>query len=285
MYCYRGRFAPSPTGQLHFGSLFAAVISYLDARANQGAWLIRIEDIDPLREQPGAAQAILHSLARHGMESDQPVRFQSEHSLLYERTLDILRQHQYTFDCPCSRRYLDTHHGIHAPACQIQSFVSLDYAIKFKADFSDYHWQDIFQKQQHARLKDDFVLKRKEGFYAYQLAVVADDIDQKITHVIRGYDLLDSTPMQLALFQALQYQTPIYGHFPVLINHTGQKLSKQNRAPAIDDHCALANLMAVFNVIGLRLPCQPKSCTALLEEATLLWNRDLFTTKAEHIQV
>jgi len=284
MSVYRGRFAPSPTGLLHFGSLFAAVISYLDARIHDGEWLVRIEDIDPLREQADAKQAIIKSLEAHGLVSDQAIIFQSERSTLYEAALTELSATGFAFHCPCSRKYLDTHNAIHQPACRQQRTTNLECAIKFKSNKQCYTWQDEFQGLQQHTLNEDFVLKRKEGFYAYQLAVVCDDLEQNISHVIRGYDLLDSTPMQLALYDAFNKPAPVFGHFPVILGETGQKLSKQNLAPAVNDQAALSNLLTVFKAAGIQLKTRVSTCQQALEEARLNWNRSYLCAKSELIQ-
>lgn len=281
MSMYRGRFAPSPTGLLHFGSLFAAVISYLDAKSRQGEWLIRIEDIDPLREQENSKQGIIHSLAAHGLVSDKPVVFQSERSELYEKTLTILAQTGHTYACPCSRKYLNEHQGQHQDCCQKRLIKGLPCAIKFHANTRQYRWLDQYQGRQTHKPTEDFVLKRKEGFYAYQLAVVCDDIEQEITHIIRGYDLLDSTPMQLALYQALDKTPPVFGHFPVIISDCGQKLSKQNLAPPINDQTALSNLLKVLRLANIHLKEPVTTCSQALEQACLQWNTGFLFGKRE----
>jgi glutamyl-Q tRNA(Asp) synthetase len=264
--------------------LFAAVISYLDARSHHGEWLIRIEDIDPLREQPQAKQAILQTLSAHGLVSDKPVIFQSDRSKHYEDALASLAQAGFTYACPCSRKYLNEHQGIHQPICRDQNTANTECAIKFSANNKRYIWQDQFQGNQAEYLNEDFVLKRKEGFYAYQLAVVCDDIDQGITHVIRGYDLLDSTPMQLALYDAFKHTPPVYGHFPVITSATGQKLSKQNLASPVNNANALDNLLMVFAAANIKLSGNPATCEHALNEASLLWQPGFLSGKSELLQ-
>lgn len=284
MSIYRGRFAPSPTGPLHFGSLFAAVISYLEARYHHGEWLIRIEDIDPLREETGASTSILQSLSNHALESDLPVIYQSNRFSLYQEKLDSLIQNKRVFACPCSRKYLSEHQGIHSAQCLRQQHVT-NCAYKFTTDPNTlFTWLDTFQGTQERRIAEDFVLKRKEGFYAYQLAVVCDDIAQGVTNIVRGYDLIESTPMQLALYEALGASPPIFAHFPVITSKAGQKLSKQNKAPAINNTQPLANLLAVFSQLNLTLKHQPKNCQQALEEALECWNPELIRGKSELIQ-
>ena len=269
---YRGRFAPSPTGPLHFGSLFAAVISYLDARYHLGDWLLRIEDIDPPREHPKAKQLILKSLQAHGLQWDGPVTYQSDRSELYQAILSSLDQKGHCYRCPCSRKHLARHHGVHLPSCTLQTEHKLACAYKFRAKGKSYTWNDGIQGILSSSIEDDFVLKRKEQLYSYQLAVVADDIAQEITHVVRGSDLLDSTPMQLALYEGLDLTPPTFCHFPVIVNRQKQKLSKQNLAPAIDDIKALDNLLTVFQLAGLPISTKPKTVRAALEMALDHWH-------------
>lgn len=286
MPIYRGRFAPSPSGPLHFGSLFAAVISYLEARSNNGQWLIRIEDIDPLREQAGAANDIIKTLSCHGLFSDEPIIYQSKRSMLYQQTLKQLQQKNIAYTCPCSRKYLYEHKGVHKPECTNKHVASEACAVKFLAysnaeQHPAFSWNDKFQGSQTRNLEDDFVLKRKEAFYAYQLAVVCDDIAQDISHVVRGYDLLESSPMQLALYLALEKTAPEFAHFPVIAFKNGQKLSKQNKAPAINNHLALENLLRIFSILNLKLKIKPDNCKNALSEALENWNPEFLYGKSE----
>ena len=290
MSVYRGRFAPSPTGPLHFGSLFAAVISFLDAQHNNGEWLVRIEDIDPLREQANASKKIIETLECHALVPDNEIIYQSSRNKLYEKTLALLEDKALAYKCPCSRNYLKQHNGLHQADCQKQSFQTSNYAVKFKVaqtSFEQYPliWDDQFQGVQTRLLSEDFVLKRKEGFFAYQLAVVCDDIEQGITNVVRGFDLLESTPMQLAIYQALGYPSPRFAHFPVITFKNGQKLSKQNKAKAINNTHALANLLQVFSYIGLNLKHQPDNCKNALNEALECWDVKFLLEKSELKQV
>lgn len=250
---YRGRFAPSPTGPLHMGSLFAAVVSYLHARAQKGEWLVRIEDLDPPREQADAKVLIQNTLAKHGFKWDGEILYQSTRSEAYEAKLKQLAGNQLSYSCPCSRKQLSENGGLHSKACQSQEVSGLACAIKFRAPDKAYTWQDEFQGTQSSHIPEDFVLKRKDGLYAYQLAVVCDDTAQGITHVIRGSDLLDSTPMQLALYEAFGATPPVFSHFPVIVADNQQKLSKQNLAPAVNDGQALENLSKVFTYLNLQL--------------------------------
>ena len=255
---YRGRFAPTPSGPLHFGSLVAALASFLDARKNNGQWLLRIEDIDPLRELPGASSDILQTLEAHHLLWDEAVRYQSQQSDAYEVFIEQLKTDGHTYLCPCSRKTLIENNGSHSAECRpSQPKASQPLATRFHTESKHYPWQDLILGQQSYSAKegtDDFVIKRKEGFYAYQLAVVCDDIDQNINHIIRGSDLLDSTPPQLALYQAANNSSPQFGHIPVIVNASGQKLSKQNQAPAICNKTASLNLKEALLALNHPLP-------------------------------
>jgi len=275
MQSYRGRFAPSPTGPLHFGSLFAAVISYLDARKNKGLWFVRIEDIDPLREQADSQQGIFETLLAHGLKWDQEPRFQSRQTHLYEKTLSTLDKNKQLYACPCSRRQLEQHYGQHTEHCAQAAYLqsrNIPVALKFKATNKIHTWQDTIQGEQSHLLNEDFVLKRKEGFYAYQLAVVSDDIDQNITHVVRGVDLLSSTPMQLAIYEAVNCLPPVFSHFPVIVDQQGQKLSKQSFAAPVDNAKALQNLLRIFQLLNIQLMATPKSIDDALYLAQEIWD-------------
>ncbi|PXX88987.1 tRNA glutamyl-Q(34) synthetase GluQRS [Marinobacter vulgaris] len=252
---YRGRFAPSPTGPLHFGSLVTAVASFLEARSHDGTWLVRIEDLDPLRESPHASEQILASLEAHGLRSDEPVRFQSHRHTHYQQLIDRLLEQGLAYRCTCSRKQLREHDGRHPNHCR-QGHArpgERPFAVRFALHDEQSQWQDQLLGPQsqavHAEL-DDPVILRKEGFYAYQLAVVADDIDQGITHVVRGSDLLDMTAQQQQIFHALGSAPPHWMHIPVILNAQGQKLSKQNHAPALDDGIAKANLEQALAALG-----------------------------------
>ncbi len=255
---YRGRFAPSPTGPLHFGSLVTALASYLEARVCGGAWLVRIEDLDPLRESPEATKQILASLTAHGLESDEPVRFQSQCHQRYQRIIDRLLQRGRAYRCICSRKQLQANEGRHPNQCRNGTFTAdrvgtRPYAVRFALEDEDAAWQDQLLGQQHQRVHaetDDPVIRRKEGFYAYQLAVVADDIDQQISHVVRGSDLLEMTAQQCQIYRALSAETPAWLHIPVILNDQGQKLSKQNLAPALDDLRPAENLRSALEALA-----------------------------------
>ena len=278
---YIGRFAPSPTGELHLGSLFAALASYLDARHQGGSWLVRMEDLDPPREQPGAADAILHSLEAHRLTWDGSVSYQSQRQQAYRRALQQLREAGLTYPCNCSRQRLKSQpvydrHCLHHPA------VKRPFAVRLRIPEDRLRYiccEDIFCGTiRHDLLLEsgDFVVRRKDGLFAYQLAVVVDDIAQGITHIIRGRDLLESTPRQCLLFRLLDSEPPQMGHLPVLVNRTQQKLSKQTHAPPIDSRHASNNLWLALRLLGLPPPAElhGDSCEILLEWALQHWRRE-----------
>lgn len=262
---YIGRFAPTPTGPLHFGSLVAALASYLDAKAHNGRWLLRIEDLDPPREDPNASERIPEQLRQHGLLWDGDIQFQSQHSDRYERALKQLADTGFTFPCQCSRKQLAGHQGLHQGTCSSAN-ANNPAAIRLQVPDKAYNLHDrVFGHYQQSLLHDvgDQVLKRKDGLYAYQLAVVVDDQAASITHVVRGVDLLDNTPRQLYLMQCLGYSEPQYLHVPLALNQDGQKLSKQNQATAINGKDAKANLLAALAF--LQQDITPKMCSGSLE--------------------
>ena len=291
---YVGRFAPSPSGPLHFGSLVSALASYLDAKTNHGMWLVRMDDIDPPREIPGAADTILQQLEQHGLQWDGSVLYQSQRSDAYLSVLEQLKQTGLLYPCQCSRQQLKENSGIHNNRCEIQdpsaaSALRLSIVDPYQVSFND-----MFQGVQQQDIKHqvgDMVLYRKDKLFAYQLAVVVDDAFQKITHVIRGSDLLDSTPRQIYLQQQLKLLTPKYGHIPVAINDQGQKLSKQNMAVAIDNKIAQNNLVTAIRWLGLPLPNSLISknnlasarCDELLVWAIEHWRRELVPPALERL--
>ena len=270
---YRGRFAPSPTGPLHFGSLVTALASWLEAKHARGDWLVRIEDLDPLREPPEATGQILHSLECHGLFPDEPVRFQSRRHDAYQSAIETLLAQGKAYRCRCSRKQLKDNHGYHPNQCRQGGTGPEDgpHAVRFALVDEASHWKDDLLGPQtqrvHAEL-DDPVILRKEGFYAYQLAVVVDDIDQGITHVVRGSDLLDMTAQQQQIFRALGAEPPHWLHIPVIVNEQGQKLSKQTHAPALDDDHPARNLFLALQALGQQP--EPTLAQATVEEV-LSW--------------
>ena len=284
---YAGRFAPSPTGPLHAGSLVAALASYLDARAHHGRWILRIEDIDEARTVPGAAEDIIATLAALGMRSDTEVVWQSRRKSLYEAAFATLGEQVYP--CGCSRKEIadsrtalapdgaaiypgTCRHGL-APGRVARAWrVRVPEAGDPRATirFED-RWQGIVEENLAERV-GDFVLKRADGFWAYQIAVVVDDAAQQVTHVVRGADLLESTARQIWLQQALELPTPHYLHVPVVVNGLGEKLSKQTGATALDRSRPLEELMRAAGALGLALEPAP-TLEAFWERATAAWAR------------
>jgi len=241
---YRGRFAPSPTGKLHFGSLTAAVAGYLDARASGGEWLLRIENIDPPREAPGSIDAILTTLESFGFQWDGENLFQRNRFDRYREVAESLREKGQAYLCACSRKEIAAiaergHEGYIYPGICRQG-VPPDRegrALRLLTDDVPVAFTDRIQGGIVQRLESevgDYVIQRADGYYAYQLAVVIDDHDQGITHVVRGCDLLYSTARQIHLQRILDYQTPHYAHFPVVLDESGNKLSKQDQAHPVD---------------------------------------------------
>lgn len=303
---YVGRFAPSPTGPLHAGSLVAALASWLDARAHNGRWLVRIEDVDQPRCVPGADTFILQQLATCGLHPDAPPQWQSARSSLYQRALDQLVAQGDAYPCACSRKDIEDAHAAQGHArerhaalpypgtCRQglngrtgrswrfnvtdfkpkQPIAPVDHACSATYSVADglLQWHDRRlgrQQQQVANAVGDFVLRRADGLWAYQLAVVVDDADQGITDVVRGEDLADNTPRQILLQQALGYPRPRYLHTPLVCGANGEKLSKQNGAEAVDLSDPLAALEAAAGQLGLS--ARAGSSRLSLERWTLEW--------------
>ncbi|GGE76713.1 glutamyl-Q tRNA(Asp) synthetase [Streptosporangium jomthongense] len=282
---YRGRFAPSPTGPLHFGSLVTALASYLEANSRHGQWLVRIEDLDPLREPPEATGEILNSLDAHGLFPDEPVCFQSRRHDAYQEAIERLLGSGRAYRCSCSRKQLQANNGRHPQNCRNRHFATLDepFAIRFALDDEQSRWQDqlLGPQQQVVRAEiDDPVILRKEGFFAYQLAVVVDDIEQGITDVVRGSDLLDMTAQQIQIYRALDATPPRWLHIPVILNEQGQKLSKQNHAPALDDATPVNNLFAALNALNQQ---PPQSLLAGSVDQLLEWGCKHWKRRAVHL--
>jgi len=248
-----GRFAPSPTGPLHLGSLLAATASYLDARAHGLAWHVRLDDLDRPRNSPGAERAILLALERHGLHWDGAVVRQSERIPLYEAALARLDAQGLLFYCRCSRKDLagrNTYPG----TCRAHRQSRPDAAVRICVDQSLVEFDDLLRGPQRDALDvstGDFVVRRRDGTMAYQLATAVDDGDPAITRVIRGRDLLENTPRQIFLMQRLGLEVPAYGHIPLLLNTSGQKLSKQTGARALDLDRPEQNLLRVLQILGV----------------------------------
>lgn len=263
---YRGRFAPSPTGALHFGSLIAAVGGYLEAKSRGGAWLLRMEDLDPPREQSGAAERILHTLEACGMHWDGDLMYQSRRGAAYRSALARLEAQGLVYPCACTRREIaDSALGpdgalIYPGTCRNGLAPGkAPRAIRVRVDREPIEFEDALQgriSQNLAAEAGDFVLLRADGLYAYQLAVVVDDAEQGITDVVRGADLLDSTPRQIYLQRRLGLPTPRYLHLPAAVNTAGEKLSKQTQAAPVDARNPVAQLARVMDFLGQAPPAQ-----------------------------
>jgi glutamyl-Q tRNA(Asp) synthetase len=261
---YRGRFAPSPTGPLHFGSLVAAVASYLEAKSRDGEWLVRMEDLDTPRTVPGAADEILRALESCGMQWDGAIVKQSTRADAYHAELHRLRALGLVYPCACSRREIadSAVSGIEGPvypgACR--NGLSPDKTARvwrITTRGAQIEFDDTLQGRVRQNIEidiGDFVLLRADHIYAYQLAVVTDDAGQGITDVVRGADLLDSTPRQIYLQHLLQFPTPRYCHVPVAVNAAGEKLSKQTRAAAVDYAQPMTALLAAARFLGQQPP-------------------------------
>ena len=256
---YRGRFAPSPSGLLHFGSLIAALASFLDAKAStnekgqQGKWLVRIEDIDPPREQFGASSAILTTLDAFGLHWDEQVLYQSKQAQRYHDVLADLFDNGLSYYCQCTRAQIKMVGGIYQGHCRNLTLPKVGSAIRLKNQLAQFQFNDIFQGQVYCEqtlANEDFIIHRKDGLFAYQLAVVVDDIEQNINQVIRGCDLLEPTARQLTFFATLKKTAPRYGHVPIAVTSEGYKLSKQNKASAIDNNKPQPDLIAALNFLG-----------------------------------
>ena len=264
---YRGRFAPSPSGPLHFGSLVAAVGSYLDARRHQGLWLLRMEDLDPPRERPGAADDILWTLEAFGFEWDEPVCYQSRRTEAYAEAAARLAADRIAYPCTCSRRAIAAAglrgpegpiypgtcragipEGVHTLALRVATPTApLEYTDRLFGRFSE----------RPGQFSGDFIIRRADGLYAYQLAVVVDDAFQRINQVVRGADLLSSTARQIHLQRALGLPTPTYMHLPLVKDAEGRKLSKQLGALPVQRSAPLPALLSTLQFLGQRLPEEP----------------------------
>lgn len=275
---YIGRFAPSPTGPLHFGSLIAAVASYCEAKTQHGKWLLRMEDLDKPREVKGAAQTILQQLEAFGFEWDNAVLYQSQRTGYYADALEILNRAHLTYPCTCTRKEIADSSSSQGIDGLIYPGTCLKHAIKMnvpaawrlKTTSQTISFNDMIQGKINQNLQQDigdFIVKRADGFFAYQLAVVVDDAAQGITHIVRGADLLDSTPRQIYLQQLLNYPTPYYAHVPVACNDAGEKLSKQTLASPLDTSRAPVNLIRALNFLGQAVPSDLAH-----EDKNTIWN-------------
>ncbi|MDX2351751.1 tRNA glutamyl-Q(34) synthetase GluQRS [Stutzerimonas xanthomarina] len=268
---YIGRFAPTPSGYLHFGSLIAALASYLDARAVGGRWLLRMEDLDPPREMPGAQSAILRALEAYGFQWDGEMVRQSDRLDVYNTVIERLRQDGHAYACTCSRKQLQAFAGLYPGFCREAGRDTHDAAIRLRVPDRTYSFNDRVQgqySQDLGREVGDFVIRRRDGLIAYQLAVVLDDAWQGITDVVRGADLLDSTPRQLFLQELLGLSRTRYLHVPLIIQPDGHKLGKRYRSPPLEPAEATPLLLRALRALGQTTPSE---LTDALPDEVLTW--------------
>ena len=273
---YIGRFAPSPTGPLHFGSLVAALASFLDARNAGGTWLLRIEDLDPPRESRAAPKEIMAQLAALGLTWDNNVLYQSSRLLNYREVLQLLIEAGLVYPCICTRKSVPP---VYPGTCRGRKFSDAqnEHAIRLRVEAANIGFTDSVFGQKNWQIADqigDFIVRRKDGLFAYQLAVVIDDDFQGVTRIVRGADLLDSTPRQLALYHALNLRPPAYLHIPILVDRSGDKLSKQTHAKPIDISDPVRLLRQALIALGQDPQNGTASLTYLLSRAIQAWQID-----------
>ncbi len=271
-----GRFAPSPSGALHFGSLIAALGSYLNARAQQGRWWVRIEDIDPPREIPGAADTILHQLEHYGLGWDGDVLWQSQRSDAYREIIHQLITRQHSYFCRCTRSRIRDNGGIYDGHCRQLNFPPADAALRIRQHQPVFSFTDLLRGRitaDPALAAEDFIIHRRDGLFAYNLAVVADDHYQGVTEIVRGADLIAPTVRQISLYQQLGWEVPAYLHLPLVLTPEGNKLSKQNHAPPLPEGDPRPVLVQALRFLGQSVSeeWQDLSRDELLIEAISHW--------------
>lgn len=275
---YIGRFAPTPSGYLHFGSLLAALASFLDARQQGGAWLVRMEDLDLARNIPGAAEHILRTLEAYGMHWDGRVLLQSERTEIYRQTLESLLDSGHAFRCDCSRKMVAAAGGIYPGTCRSRHLAaSTEHAIRVQVTDQEIGFFDRLQGPFSQNLSSDtgdFIVRRRDGVVAYQLAVVVDDIAQGVTDIVRGADLIDSTPRQLWLYRLLNRPPPRYLHIPLIMRADGEKLSKRLASTPIDPLLAPSTLFRALAALAQQPPGELRGAPVaeLLEWAIAHWH-------------
>ncbi|MCD9464269.1 tRNA glutamyl-Q(34) synthetase GluQRS [Photobacterium phosphoreum] len=256
---YVGRFAPSPSGPLHFGSLIAALGSYLQAKSQQGKWIVRIEDLDPPREMLGAANDILRTLEAFGFMWDGDIMYQSLRHDAYHAQIDAWLAQGNAYYCQCSRKDIKQTGGFYPGTCRTLNQRHSNGAVRLQVDTPITHFDDLLHghiELPFALAREDFIIRRRDGLFAYNLAVVLDDIEQGITEVVRGADLIEPTGRQIGLYRQLGHPEVSYLHLPLAITDNGNKLSKQNHAPAIDKHNPRPALMAALRFLGFSPPTE-----------------------------
>lgn len=272
-----GRFAPSPSGELHFGSLIAALGSYLHARSQSGKWLVRIEDIDPPREVPGAATRILQQLEQHGLHWDGEVLWQSQRHEAYREALAWLKQQGHSYYCTCTRSRIKQIGGFYDGYCRTRNRGPADAALRLRVESPVKHFSDILRGEvvaDAALAQEDFIIHRRDGLFAYNLAVMVDDHFQGVTEVVRGADLIEPTVRQITLYQRFGWPVPRYLHLPLAVSADGNKLSKQNHAPPLPEGDPRPALVEALRFLGQPIDAgwRDESCSVLLEKAVAAWN-------------
>lgn len=272
-----GRFAPSPSGELHFGSLIAALGSYLNARSVGGQWLVRIDDLDPLREIPSAAKTILRQLEHYGLLWDQSILWQSQRREAYLDIIETLLRQNKCYYCSCSRQMIKAMGGLYSGHCRNRRNSSSQAALRLLQKYPVESFTDRLRGlvySDYALAKEDFIIQRRDGLTAYNFAVVVDDHFQGITEVVRGADLIAPTVRQISLYQLLGWDIPEYLHLPLVLNSTGSKLSKQNHAQPLPEGDPRPIIVEALHVLGQVIPCgwRDLSCEQLLQTAINQWN-------------
>ncbi|NRD72445.1 tRNA glutamyl-Q(34) synthetase GluQRS [Shewanella sp. VB17] len=283
---YVGRFAPSPSGPLHFGSLVAALGSYLRARSQGGKWLVRIEDIDPPRETADAANKILHTLTAYGLEWDEEILYQSHRVDAYQDKINQLLTQDKAYYCQCSRKQIQAMGGSYDGRCGRLKTPPRKGAIRIRNSIAIDHFQDQHMGKISTDTTfagEDFIIKRSDGLYAYQLAVVMDDAYQGITEVVRGCDLLNPTCRQASLFNLFEYPTPLWLHLPLVCHAPGMKLSKQNHAQALDTRQPQSSLNAALAFLGQPMIQKHTDIRIMLAQAVIQFDLKAIPKHAEII--
>lgn len=274
---YIGRFAPSPSGELHFGSLIAALGSWLQARSREGRWLVRIEDIDPPREVPSAASTILRQLEHYGLRWDGDVLWQSARHAAYREALAWLHEQGHSYYCDCTRKRIQAQGGFYDGHCRERHLAAEHTATRLRQTHPVLTFNDALRGEIHADealAQEDFIIHRRDGLFAYNLAVVVDDHFQGITEIVRGADLIEPTVRQIALYRTFGWSVPDYVHLPLALNDQGNKLSKQNHAPALPTGDPRPLLLQALRFLNqpVNEGWRDMSTDALLNDAVLHWS-------------